>query len=170
MTDREARSKSALARLAALGAYAPDTRVLWYLSIRSEVETQAMVHDLLDTGHDLVIPYCVGRDLHLWALRDFDHLEPSRWGILEPREDLRADEAFSVAPESLDVVVVPGLAFTPAGDRLGYGAGYYDRLLARTEAQRFGVCFEVQVVPELPTSPADVPMHAIVTENRTIVV
>ena len=69
-------------------------------------------------------------------------------------------------PERIDVAVVPGVAFTAAGDRLGQGGGWYDRLLAtmRCDALAVGVCFEEQLVESLPTEPHDRPVDIVVTD------
>jgi 5-formyltetrahydrofolate cyclo-ligase len=66
-------------------------------------------------------------------------------------------------------VVVPGLAFTPGGHRLGYGGGYYDRLLCRRSCPAVGLAFESQVVPGLPLHPGDEALDAIATEKRVII-
>lgn len=69
---------------------------------------------------------------------------------------------------SLDLVIVPGLAFDPTGHRIGYGAGYYDRALPGcTRARKVGVAFELQIVIEVPARPLDVPVDLVVTEKRT---
>lgn len=72
-----------------------------------------------------------------------------------------------VDPAEVDAIVVPGLAFTREGLRLGRGGGYYDRLLAALapSCAKIGVCFEVQIVPELPLEPHDIPLDAVITES-----
>lgn len=71
-----------------------------------------------------------------------------------------------VAPAEVDLIVVPGLAFTRSGLRLGRGGGYYDRLLAQLSPRcmKIGVCFETQIVPELPIEPHDIRLDAVITE------
>lgn len=75
-----------------------------------------------------------------------------------------------VAPEELDLLLVPGLAFDIRGGRLGYGGGYYDRYLAQTGplVPRWGVCFEEQLLNRIPTDSFDVGMNAVATPLRTI--
>ena len=91
---------------------------------------------------------------------------PGAFGIPEPSQDEPTLE-----PEDLDVLLVPGLAFTQSGDRLGQGGGYYDRLMPRLrdDAKRVGLCHGWQVVETLPTHPHDVRVTHIVTENETFV-
>jgi 5-formyltetrahydrofolate cyclo-ligase len=83
----------------------------------------------------------------------------SRWRVREPREGA------CMRVEELDLILVPGVAFTPGGRRLGRGAGYYDRFLAAGTAHRIGTCFESQLVPDLPVEPHDMPMHRVLTES-----
>ena len=82
----------------------------------------------------------------------------ARWRVREPLEGACA------RVEELDLILVPGVAFTLEGLRLGRGAGYYDRFLAAASAHRIGVCFESQLVSDLPVEPHDVRMHRVLTE------
>ena len=91
--------------------------------------------------------------------------EPGAYGIPEP------DATYPVDPESLDAIVVPGLAFGRHGGRLGQGSGFYDRFLPRLrdDALRIGVCYEWQVLDAVPLEPHDVPMTHVVTETETVI-
>ena len=73
-------------------------------------------------------------------------------------------------PETIDLILVPGLAFSRGRHRLGRGGGYFDRLLGGRGAQAFklGICFSFQIVDQLPSEPHDVTMNAVVTESETI--
>jgi 5-formyltetrahydrofolate cyclo-ligase len=86
------------------------------------------------------------------------------YGAAEPRSP---DD---VPPESIDVVVVPGLAFDRQGYRVGYGRGYYDRFLPRTraDARRVGIAFSMQTVEDVPHGDADQPVDSLMTEIETI--
>ena len=79
-------------------------------------------------------------------------------------------EAPIVEPAEIGIILVPGLAFTRQGHRLGRGGGYYDRYLAQLPSTTFklGVCFSIQIVPALPIEPHDQPMDAVVTENGVL--
>lgn len=92
-------------------------------------------------------------------------LVPAPWhpGIREPI----FAPARLVPPEEIDLVLVPGLAFTRDGRRLGRGGGFYDRYLASLPAgaMKLGVCFQCQLVESLPLEAHDQPVHAIVTED-----
>ena len=85
------------------------------------------------------------------------------WGIPEPDPGRCAPADI----DAIDVIIVPGVAFTQAGDRLGYGGGYYDELLARWQRPppRIAAAFDLQIVSELPTSALDQPVDVIVTQR-----
>ena len=113
-------------------------------------------------GKRLCFPKVQPEGLAFFAVPSADLLvipPGTRWRVREPREGActRIDE--------LDLILVPGIAFTPGGLRLGRGAGYYDRFLAGTTAHRIGVCFESQLVPDLPVEPHDVVMHRVLAES-----
>lgn len=142
--------------------------VCWYVSFAYEVETWDAIQTALGRGGKVVVPFCVEEHLGLWELGSFDELEPGRWGILEPPVTLRERwPERLVSPKQLDAVVVPGVAFDGKGNRLGYGKGYYDRLLAavRPEALRIGLCFDCQVASEVPAAAHDQRMHYLITES-----
>ncbi len=128
-----------------------------FVSFGSEIATRSLLRALLDQGRVVGVPRVEGDHLVCRRIRSLDDLVPGRFGI--PTSD---------GPDLGDrvrVVLAPGLAFTPAGERLGYGAGYYDRYLAGLSgAVAVGLCFEHQVLPEIPTGPRDRPMRAVVTD------
>jgi 5-formyltetrahydrofolate cyclo-ligase len=85
--------------------------------------------------------------------------------VLEPKPEC----ACPVEPDLIDLVVVPGTAFDPHGGRLGYGLGYYDRLLADMPlAVRVALAFECQMLPEVTREPHDLPVDIILTEERVL--
>ena len=92
-------------------------------------------------------------------------LTPGHYGIPEPRPDLPAEAAVP----SGALWLIPGLAFTPRGLRLGRGRGYYDRLLAAHPGGiRVGLAFDCQILPDLPHSPWDIPMDWVLTPTRSM--
>ncbi|HEY7656386.1 MAG TPA: 5-formyltetrahydrofolate cyclo-ligase, partial [Burkholderiales bacterium] len=163
---RHALSERITTRLLALGAYRGARCVMAYASFGSELDTGDFIADVLAQGKELVLPRVErgSRALQLHAVEDpARQLGPGVWGIPQPRADL-----CPLVPISrVDFVLVPGVAFTPRCERLGYGGGYYDRLigaLARPPALVAGA-FAVQVVPELPVTPSDQLVDLVVTED-----
>ena len=153
------------ARLLSLPEFERARCVLAYLSFGSEFDTGEFVHTLQARGCALVLPRIdlAQRALTLHRVTDpeADTL-PGVWGIREPDPEHcpSADRA------DIDAVLVPGVAFTAAGGRLGYGGGFYDRLLRGwpRRVPLIGAAFELQVVDDLPLGPEDEPIDTVVTE------
>lgn len=138
-----------------------------YAGFGSELQTGEFLRSVLEQGKTLVLPRVNRheRRLDLYEIQDLEcDLKPGTWGILEP--DLRACP--EVAPDAIDFVLVPGIAFDPEGGRLGYGGGYYDKLLGEgfpTLPPLVAGAFEVQMVEAIPLQEHDVRVGRIVTEE-----
>jgi 5-formyltetrahydrofolate cyclo-ligase len=165
--DGEQCSRAIFARLTALPEYAAAGTALCYVSFRSEVATHDFLARLLADGKRAVVPYCQANRLELFHfVAGFDDLCPGTLGILEPKPELRRQNDRRVAVEEVDLFVIPGLAFDRQGGRLGYGKGYFDRLLrdARGNALLAAVAFECQLFDAVPMLPHDVRVDCVVTE------
>lgn len=169
--DKDALSRIICDQFIAHPAYRQSRTVMWYSHYRSEVRTQLALLRELATGKRMVIPYCTKDELGhnklgLWLLEDFAELVPGTWGILEPPKQRWGESGKEIAPEQLDLLMVPGVAFDRNGGRLGNGAGYYDRLLkcVRADAVLMGVCFESQLIGQVAMETHDVTMDRVMTE------
>ena len=166
LTPAEAAEKSAAigASVAALPEFAAASAVLTYVASKdNEVDTQPLIARLLEASRPVLVPATLGKGRMVWSrLESLDELAPATFGVLEPRPEYRRD----MPPPAGSVVLVPGLAFTKAGWRIGYGGGYFDRFLAEFAGTRIAVAFALQIVPEMPVEAHDVPMHIIVTESH----
>ena len=96
-----------------------------------------------------------------------EELALGMYKILEPKVELRGLAKKQVGPTDLDLIMVPGVAFTRDGARMGHGKGYYDKLLehARSDAPLVALAFECQLFPEIPTQAHDIFMDRIITEK-----
>lgn len=142
--------------------------LLLYASLPCEVPTDAIATEARRRGISVVYPRCLAesREMTLHAVRDADDLlEGGRYGIREP-----ADHCPLTRPEEIDVAFIPGLAWDRAGNRLGRGAGYYDRLLADPgwRALRCGLFYSAQEVELVPADEWDVPLDLVVTEKGVL--
>lgn len=171
LLDREQASRSICERIFALVAYQQANTIMWYLDCRSEVQTQRALLQALASEKRIIIPFCTvdsqgDPELGLWWLQDFSELHVGTWGILEPPQARWHEQAKLVGPDELELIVVPGVAFDKFGGRLGYGAGYYDRLLAQVkpETHLVGICFEAQLFPRVFCEGHDIAMHCVLTE------
>jgi len=142
--------------------------VLMYVSFRTEVDTLAQLKGILCLGKNLAVPLVDSKTktLTLYEIKDITELEPGYMGIPEPN----VSEDRKVELKDIDIVVIPGTGFDHKGNRLGYGGGYYDRLLANTEKDipKIALAFEEQIVDNIPAEPHDMKMDIIVTDERVI--
>jgi 5-formyltetrahydrofolate cyclo-ligase len=136
--------------------------IAFYISIKSEVDTKAMIDAALRMGKRVLVPVSGDRHITFSSFSSWDDLAPGKFGINEPKT--RNPET-RLEP---DVVIVPGVAFGLCMHRLGYGKGYYDRYLANSPAYRIGICYDFQVVERLPTHENDERMDEIITDKRII--
>ncbi len=165
--DKDAISQRIVARFMALPEYSAARTVMFYVDVRSEVRTRHDLANALQTGHRIVVPFCVDGELELFHLESMDELELGMYRILEPRAELREVPAKRVDVEELDLIMVPGVAFDRRGGRTGHGKGYYDKLLehARADTPLIALAFECQLFPEIPMQSHDMFMDKVVTEN-----
>lgn len=147
-------------------AVASARTVLAYLSFGSEYDTGQLVAAVLARRQALVLPRVdrAMRRLQLFHVTDLEaQTAAGTWGIREPVPERCAP----AEREELSLVLAPGVAFTPQGERLGYGGAYYDGLLRDWPARPpvIAAAFALQVLPQLPTGPNDVRIDMVVTED-----
>jgi 5-formyltetrahydrofolate cyclo-ligase len=160
-------SERICARAAALPELARARTVMLFASFRSEVDTGPLVDACRARGIAVVMPRVAGPRLLEAVLVDDPavDLAPGAWGIPEPRPGCALAD-----PGSIDVVFLPGAAFSPAGARCGYGGGFYDTFLPSLApgTPRIALAFEVQVLDDVPCEAHDLTVDAIVTEERVL--
>lgn len=149
-------------------AVAEARTLLLYASTGEEVGTDRIAEEARARGIITVFPRCldVGAEMTLHPVeQDSDLVAGGRFGLREP-----AESCPEVAIGEIDAAVLPGLAFDRAGNRLGRGAGFYDRLLGNSEWRAFtcGLFFAQQEAPTVPTDPWDRPMDSVVTQHELL--
>jgi 5-formyltetrahydrofolate cyclo-ligase len=162
--DRQSRSADIVDRLWALPAVQDARSVFCFVSNGPEVHTHGLIDRLVSAGKPVYVPKIIGRTRMIASpFHGWDALRPAELGILTPISDEAHDGP-------VDLAITPGLGFSLRGQRIGYGAGYYDRWFAAHAVDaRIAVAFEVQIVDHIPTDAYDLPVHRIVTEERVIV-
>jgi 5-formyltetrahydrofolate cyclo-ligase len=139
--------------------------VMTCLSFSGEVDTFGLANAVLKQGKKLVVPKVnkSSKSLVACEITNLENLLPNQYGIMEPDES----HAHPFSPGDIDFHAVPGLAFCRSGFRLGRGGGYYDRFLETVSPRAFlaGVCYDFQIVDDLPIDPWDKPVHAVISEK-----
>lgn len=171
-------------RLMASSIWRQAHTVLLYAACRNELATELLLAELWRRGDTVLLPRCcrmqgqaqgeAGRltgELELFRVLSREQLSPGAYGILEP--DPASCPAFHGLSDetSVDLALLPGVAFDTHGGRLGYGGGYYDRLLAGGRLQGAwlaGFCYAWQLVEAVPRAPWDKPVHGVCTDKELL--
>jgi 5,10-methenyltetrahydrofolate synthetase len=162
--ERKYKSRIIQQRLEDLPEFQKAQVVMLFLNFRDEVDTTALAQKTLDLNKKLILPRCAPKGILLpIEVKDLcEDIEPGVWGIREPKLNKGETD-----PSEIDLIVVPGAGFDLRGDRLGYGGGFYDRFFMRLNSltPRVALCFECQVIDEVPVDKHDVKMTMLITEN-----
>lgn len=133
-----------------------------YVSFQSEVSTQGLLPKLLER-HRVVVPRVVSKTrMEFVEIHDQTVWQRSRYGISEPIDGILVD------PSEIDCFLVPLLGFDAFCHRLGYGGGYYDRVLANLSACKIGLAYDEQEVKQVPVGTWDISMDRILTPTRLL--
>jgi 5-formyltetrahydrofolate cyclo-ligase len=162
--DRAEASLSIADRVTALPEATDAGSAMAFWSFGSEVDTAPLIERLVAAGRTVALPRIEGSEVVPVAFAPGDRTTETSFGAMEPAGGRVLD------PAGLDLVIVPGVAFDRSGNRVGYGAGYYDRFLGRvrTGVPAVAIAFALQVVPEVPAGRTDRAVDAIVTEAEVI--
>ena len=137
-------------------AYRNAKTIYGYLPYNQEVRTVPMLEQALRDGKRVAVPKIYEDTMRFLYLEDLSKVEKNDMGIPEPVADT------PVAEDKTALVLMPGLAFTKNGDRMGYGGGFYDRFLAEEPNHpTLALCYEFQIVDSLPTEEFDIPVDTV---------
>ncbi|MGA7750035.1 MAG: 5-formyltetrahydrofolate cyclo-ligase [Gallionella sp.] len=172
---RAASSKAISARIVELEVYRQADAVLGYMNFGAEFASELWIQQVLADSKRLALPrvnhHTNQLDLY-WVDNLENQLEPGLWGIREPAVE-RCERLDTL--NEVEFALLPGVAFTRDGARLGYGGGFYDKLLARrgggNDAHRpalAAAAFALQIVEQIPLETTDVKVEWIITEQGTI--
>jgi 5-formyltetrahydrofolate cyclo-ligase len=200
--EQKAFSRDIHERLFSLEVYLNCKSLFSYVSFQSEVDTTNLIHQALSDHKKVYIPRVEKRHMNFYCINNLEDLIRSNYGILEPsiKEETRYSNVIliknqlisNVKPEEDDIIyhdagfsennvmekrtdnlmILPGLAFDVHGNRIGYGAGYYDNYLAKLNENHFikiALAYDFQVEDEIPSDSSDSKVDLIVTPTRTII-
>jgi len=135
-------------------------RILAFSPLKGEPQILGFLEGILDNKREVFLPRIKGDKLELIKIQNLDDLTEGTFGVMEPCHDLQAtDQNF------FNIILVPGVGFSEKCDRLGFGKGFYDKLLNDIQGYKIGIGYEFQVLPDLPTENHDVKMDMVVSEN-----
>jgi 5-formyltetrahydrofolate cyclo-ligase len=164
---RHKKSRQIANRFMGLSQYDKSSHILAYYPFRSEIDTRIIIRDAIARGKRIALPRVGKEDLELFYIKDLEQdLESGSYDIMEPIPS-RCEKA---EPSQIDLLLVPGVSFDRKHNRLGYGGGFYDRLLTSIPGSvpRIALSFDLQVIDEIPVSGHDLKIDILVTESQII--
>lgn len=147
-------------RLIEFHIYKKARSVACYYSKDSEVKTMNIMQNIIKTK-ELLLPKKVGHILEFKKIKDLTKLEDGIFGIKEPNRVCQTSH-------KIDLVLVPAIAISRRGERIGYGHGYYDRVLSTLNTKTISLVYAKQIIDKIPTSKNDINMDFIINENEIL--
>lgn len=154
-------SKQIRKNLGKIEEYKKAQTIACYHTLGSEVKTHEILQEILSHGKILALPRVEGDGLVFCNIKKFEDLEKGEFGIMEPKQ-------YCPVVDKFDVIIVPAVAMTRSGQRLGYGMGYYDRFLKDKDATTIALAYSKSIAKNIPHQESDVLISLIVTEDEII--
>lgn len=155
-------------KLYEMKTYKEAKTIMSFISFGDEVDTHEVIKNSLNHGKTIVVPITIPepRELKVSQLKDFSELEIGFYNILTPKKEFIR----FVDPNTIDLILMPGVLFARNGYRIGYGGGYYDRFLSKLEQDpaKIALAFDLQITDTVPTDSFDIPVDMIITEKEII--
>lgn len=166
--DAESYSDLILDRLVESRLLQNASHIMVYLSFKKEVITDPIISYSLDQNKSIYVPICIPEthEIVISRITGFEDLYTGFYGIREPKQS-----SIRICDSSiLDLVLVPGIAFDPSGNRIGFGGGYYDRFMKRLSpgTKKVALAYSFQVVENIPASEYDIAVDYIATEKEIL--
>jgi 5-formyltetrahydrofolate cyclo-ligase len=166
LQEREIFSELIIKKLIGLREYKRSGEIFCYVSFNQEVITTALIEEALSTLKKVAVPKITADGMKFYYIDSLKDLNPGILGILEP--DARREEAVPKKGAE-NLIIVPGLAFDPLGNRIGYGKGYYDAFLGKYKDCpwiKIALAYDFQILPKLPAEEHDIKVDHIITQSR----
>ncbi len=150
-------------KLFSLDEFKRAKRVMFYVSKNNEVDTHKAIKIAIKIGKEVITPKIINKMIFPYRLYSFDDLLLGPFSILEPSNKRKTKKS------TIDLFVIPGIAFDVSGNRIGYGYGYWDRFLNCINKKIIiGLAFESQIVSNIIKEPHDVNVSKIITDKKVI--
>jgi 5-formyltetrahydrofolate cyclo-ligase len=145
--------------------YTKAYKILAYYPFGSEVDTTLLIIRALENNKSIILPKVFDRELKLYYLDKLSgQLEKSKYGIMEPITRFCRPAKI----KDIELAIIPGLGFDKNLNRLGYGGGFYDRLLTLIpeEIKKIALCFDIQILDSIPATEHDIKIDVLITESK----
>ena len=143
--------------------YKSSNAIFLYSALDKEISTMQIAEDAEKNNKKIAFPRCVNNsgEMKFYFIKSLSELKKGMFGIYEPPQ-----YACEAVPDDSALIIVPGLAFSRSGARIGYGKGYYDRYLSKHRAKSVGLCFEEFIFNDFYTDEFDVSVNYIATQKE----
>lgn len=158
--EQESLSGKITKRLISLPCISQAETIMIYMSAFKEPSTFEIAEHLKKAQKKIVVPISNTKDYTITPVYLSGTLAAGAYGIPEPMRRETADI------KTIDVALIPGIGFDRTGSRIGFGKGYYDRFLAEFKGLKIGICYDFQILADIPSSEHDIKMDLIITEKR----
>lgn len=161
--DRTKNSRMIIDKLFSLDEFKRAKRVMIYISKNNEVDTHKAIKMAIKIGKEVITPKIVGKKILPYRLYSFSDLSLGPFSILEPPKKNKTKKS------TIDLFVIPGMAFDMFGNRIGHGYGYWDRFLNGINKKTIiGLAFDSQIVSRIIREPHDINVSKIITDKKVI--
>lgn len=136
--------------------------IMSYMSIKNEIDMETINKKILEDGKKLVLPVMIKEKTTIRAVEvdNICEMATMAFGVKEPKGGKE------IMISEIDLIVVPGVAFDKNGNRIGFGKGFYDRFLYKTEVKKIALCYDFQIIDEIESERHDTPVEMILTEKN----
>lgn len=135
--------------------------ILFYLPIKGEVNLTKLT-DYIKKDQKIYLPAIKNDEIVIKEFKSSSNLKEGKYLCLEPKHEKISKE------EILDLALIPGIAFDKKGNRIGFGKGYYDKLLKKINCLKIGIAYQFQILKKIPTEKHDQKVNKIITEQKII--
>lgn len=143
--------------------YEETKNVCLYMPVRNEVDVSYLLTDARDSEKNVWLPKVRDNDMEFCLYAENTELVSGAYGIPEPSSE------YALEPDEGTLIIMPGAVFSCKGDRIGYGGGYYDRYLEKYPmCKTIAVCYDFQLLDDIPYEPHDIKPHRIISEKRAV--
>lgn len=162
--SRKAASSAIKLSLARQPEFTSAGTVFVYVPVKNEVDTTELIGEMMRSGKRVAVPFInpATKTMGASELRDLSELGNGHFGTLEPKKEFLRP----IAPQDIELSIIPGIAFDSNGNRLGYGHGYYDNFLSKTNSPAIALAFDFQIVDRISNDSHDVRVDKVITERR----
>lgn len=157
ITNAESKSKLIIDKLRQDSNFISAKTIMFYVSKGNEVHTQDLIKESIKDKR-VIVPKVHDKGLLCCQLKEFDKMEFSCLGILEPIDEMTCDVS------DIDLIIVPGVVFDKRGHRIGYGMGYYDSLLKNAKCPKIGLAYDFQILDKIPNDEWDIKVDKVITD------